>query len=106
MTWREYADQASAFALVEFGLRRAEFLALTPQEWKPIEAAWERRRDREDRRTARICLLIARAHGDDASTEEAFMPKPVDAEQETEPDPDDLMAAFLGATSKMKHNGR
>lgn len=81
------------FAFVEFGLSEEQFLRQTPREWQRRVHAWRQKQDREDRRTARVCMVLAWCHGDHDAIEDNFMPKPV---REEEQSPEEMLAV-LGA---------
>lgn len=103
MTVRDYVAKGAAFARVELGMRREEYLAHTPREWSEIEDAWRDHEHREDRRTARLCMVLAWCHGNPEATEADFIPTLVD---EDEPDPSEILNQFKAATAGKEHARR
>ncbi len=96
------------WARVNLGLTKAEFGALTPAEWDAMLEVWmERERarvERENRLVARLCLAvnltIPRSPGSQVPTEDDFMPKVVNPDDEGGPDDESLKQAFLMATAR------
>lgn len=101
---RDIVRRWQGFALVELGLSKAEFLKLTPAEWDSILHAWGRSQERHDRRTARVCMVLAnswRGTDDKLLTEDDFLPKTQEQLEEAEIDRAEEMIMLL----KSKYNG-
>lgn len=93
-------EPAIDFAFVEFGLSEEEFLRQTPREWQRRMRAWQQKEDRANRRTARICTVLAWCHGNSEATEDDFMPHSVDEEEEEQSF--DEMVIILQAASRKR----
>jgi hypothetical protein len=100
-----------AAGVVEIGLSRAEFWALTPRQFQNL---WERYQDREirhDRRTALLAAMYRNAHlrsGEAPFTIEHFAPSrgastPAAASQHVDAQLAQLRMAHIGAEAK--HQG-
>ena len=87
----QQVEAAIPFARVELNMSRGEVLRQTPREWSALVKAWEAKQDREDRRIARICTVLAWCHGNSYATENNFMPKPVDRTGQSR---EDMIAAW------------
>ncbi len=64
-----------AFARVNLGMSREEFMRQTPEEWEEAVKAWQAKEERENRRFARICMVLAWSAGNTEATEMDFVPQ-------------------------------
>ncbi len=93
---RQQVESDAAFAFVEFGLSEEEFFRQTPRQWRRRFDAWKDKQAREDRRTARLCMVMAWCNGNTDATENDFIPK-VDEEEQT---PDEMGALIASVATK------
>lgn len=98
---REQLRSEIAFARANLGMSREEFMRQTPLEWNDAFEAWRAREGREDRRIARVCMVLAWCHGDAAATEEQFVPR-LATDEEDEQTPEEMMAALDGISDRNK----
>ena len=77
------------WAFVELGIKSDEFYALAPGKFYRYVDQWKEKQSRLDRRTAKVCMVIASCAGNKVK-EDDFMPI-TETDKKTEYNPDEVL---------------